>query len=148
MHLDYPKISPTSGSTGNQPSSNPSALPVSPRGSSRSPGRHGPWQSVAKLQSHFGLDKKTDVTKESFRAAFANAGENMIIIRRQNLRSNNEGRRSMPPLRVASPPIARGGHTARALLIRSTARSMPSSMCSMHGRLCWLCCGHPPSNAR
>jgi hypothetical protein len=38
-------------------------------------GRHGSWQSVAKLQSHFGLDKKPDVNRASFRAAFAAAAE-------------------------------------------------------------------------
>lgn len=37
--------------------------------------RHGPWQSVSKLQLHFGLDKKPDVNKASFRAAFAAAAE-------------------------------------------------------------------------
>ena len=37
--------------------------------------RHGPWQSVAKLQAHFGLDKKPDVNKASFRAAFAAAAQ-------------------------------------------------------------------------
>ena len=37
--------------------------------------RHGSWQSVAKLQAHFGLDKKPDVNKASFRAAFAAAAQ-------------------------------------------------------------------------